>query len=348
MMKRFFLSAGIPLLALMLLPISSFAAEKLITGNMRIVIGSKSTGGDTYQNSAIIAEALAKKLGINVKVDATGGSEGFKTIQRTGQDGTTVMIYHDQAYLGYLYGVKGYEDMFSTYKVGPLIAINPGNAYLVPKTSPYKTVDDVIDACGKGTKVRVAIQPGGVSQIGYTAMKNAVSLKYPGKEENLVAVNTGSQKDKDQLLFDGQADVINGSVQANEQYTRLPEDDQKAMRFIWLTARNQTLQQANPEGMGKTDRDALMKFVEPTTVVPFDASTNFTFDKEFIFLYNKDIKPEIVEYLDKALAEIYAEGEIQKIQKKTFFIPDFMPSTQSGPYYVEKMKRIKTIIDKMQ
>jgi len=179
-------------------------------------------------------------------------------------------------------------------------------------------------------------------------MKNAVSLKYPGKEENLVAVNTGSQKDKDQLLFDGQADVINGSVQANEQYTRLPEDDQKAMRFIWLTARNQTLQQANPEGMGKTDRDALMKFVEPTTVVPFDASTNFTFDKEFIFLYNKDIKPEIVEYLDKALAEIYAEGEIQKIQKKTFFIPDFMPSTQSGPYYVEKMKRIKTIIDKMQ
>ncbi|WP_029915823.1 ABC transporter substrate-binding protein [Pelobacter seleniigenes] len=326
----------------------AMASDKLIKGNMRIVIGSKSTGGDTYQNSSIIAEALSKKLGINVKVDAIGGSAGFRTIQRTGQDGTTVMIYHDQAYLGYLYGVKGYEEMFSTYKVGPLLAINPGNAYLVPKKSPYQSVDDIIDACGKGTQVRVAIQPGGVSEIGYTALKNAVSVKYPGKQENLVAVYTGSQADKNQLLFDGQADLINGSVQANEQYTRLPADDQKAMRFVWLTARNQTLEQANPEGMGKTSREELMQFVEPKAWVPYDDKTNFTFDKEFIFLYNKDIKPEIVEYLDNALAEIYAEGKIQQTQKKSFFIPDFMPSTKSAPYFKAKMERIKKIIDGMK
>ncbi len=331
-----------------LLPLTAMAAKGPIKGNMRIVIGSKSTGGDTYQNSSIIAEALAEKLGINVKVDAIGGSAGFKTIQRTGQRGNTVMIYHDQAYLGYLYGVKGYEDMFSTYKVGPLLAINPGNAYLVPKSSPYQTVDDILDACGKGTQVRVAIQPGGVSEIGYTALKNAVAVKYPGKQENLVAVYTGSQADKNQLLFDGQADVINGSVQANEQYTRLPADDQKAMRFVWLTARHKTLQQANPEGMGKTSRDELMKFVEPETLVPYDSESNFTFDKEFIFLYHKDIKPEVVEYLDKAIAEIYAEGKIQLTQKKSFFIPDFMPSTESRPYFEAKMKRIKKIIDGMK
>ena len=331
-----------------LLPLTAMAAKGPIKGNMRIVIGSKSTGGDTYQNSSIIAEALAEKLGINVKVDAIGGSAGFKTIQRTGQHGNTVMIYHDQAYLGYLYGVKGYEDMFSAYKVGPLVAINPGNAYLVPKSSPYQTVDDIIDACGKGTPVRVAIQPGGVSEIGYTGLKNAVKVKYPGKEENLVAVYTGSQADKNQLLFDGQADLINGSVQANEQYTRLPADDQKAMRFVWLTARHKTLQQANPEGMGKTSRDQLMKFVEPESWVPYDADSNFTFDKEFIILYNKDIKPEIVEYIDKALTEIYAEGKIQPTQKKSFFIPNFMPSTESAPYFEAKMKRIKAMIDGMK
>lgn len=335
-------------LAFMLVPVMAMAANGPIKGNMRIVIGSKSTGGDTYQNSSIVAEALAEKLGINVKVDAIGGSAGFKTIQRTGQRGNTIMIYHDQAYLGYLYGVKGYEDMFSAYKVGPLVAINPGNAYLVPKSSPYQTVDDIIDACGKGTQVRVAIQPGGVSEIGYTGLKNAVKVKYPGKEENLVAVYTGSQADKNQLLFDGQADLINGSVQANEQYTRLPADDQKAMRFVWLTARHKTLQQANPEGMGKTTRDQLMKFVEPEAWVPYDKDSNFTFDKEFIILYHKDIKPEIVEYIDKALAEIYAEGKIQPTQKKSFFIPNFMPSTESGPYFEAKMKRIKAMIDGMK
>lgn len=34
------------------------------------------------------------------------------------------MIFHDQAYLGFLYGVKGYFDIFEKYKIGPAIAIN--------------------------------------------------------------------------------------------------------------------------------------------------------------------------------------------------------------------------------
>jgi len=345
-MKRILLSLGIVLLALALVPGSSgLAADKLIEGNLRIVIGSKSTGGDTYQNSSIVAQALEKKLGVNVKVDAVGATAAFRTIEHTGSKGNTIMIFHDQSYLGYLYGVSGYEDIFAKYIVGPTVAINPGNAYLVPKKSPYKNVDDVIEACGKGTRVRVAIQPGGVSEIGYSAMKNAVKMKYPGKEGNLVAVNTGSQADKNQLLFQGQADVINGSVQANEQYTRLPADDQKAMRFIWLTARQQTIDQANPEGMGKTSREELLKFVEPNVVVPMDEKHNFTFDKEFFFLYNKDMSPEIVAYLDKALSEIFAEGKIQEVQKKAFFIPNFLPSAKAQAHLKEKMAAYKKIIE---
>jgi len=345
-MKRILLGLGIVLLALALVPGSSgLAADKMIEGNLRIVIGSKSTGGDTYQNSSIVAQALEKKLGVNVKVDAVGATAAFRTIEHTGSKGNTIMIFHDQSYLGYLYGVAGYEDIFAKYIVGPTVAINPGNAYLVPKKSPYQNVDDVIEACGKGTRVRVAIQPGGVSEIGYSAMKNAVKMKYPGKEGNLVAVNTGSQADKNQLLFQGQADVINGSVQANEQYTRLPADDQKAMRFIWLTARRQTIEQANPEGLGKTSREELLNFVEPKVVVPMDEKHNFTFDKEFFFLYNKDMSPELVAYFDKALSEIFAEGKIQEVQKKAFFIPNFLPSAKAQAHLKEKMEAYKKIIE---
>jgi len=344
-MKRIFQSFGVLLLALALLPVApGMAAEKLIKGNLRIVIGSKSTGGDTYQNSSIVAEALAKKLDINVKVDAVGATAAFRTIERMGARGNTIMIFHDQSYLGYLYGVSGYENIFQKYIVGPTVAINPGNAYLVPKKSPFQNLEDVIEACGKGTKVRVAIQPGGVSEIGYSALKNAIKLKYPGKEGNLVAVNTGSQADKNQLLFQGQADVINGSVQANEQYTRLPAEDQKAMRFIWLTARSQTIEQANPEGLGKTSRADLLKWVEPNVIVPMDEKHHFTFDKEFFFLYNKEMDPKIVAYLDKALSEIYAEGKIQKAQKKAFFIPDFLPSKEAQAHLKQKMGEYQKII----
>lgn len=129
------------------------------------------------KTSAIVADALAQKLGINVKVDAVGGSTAFKALDRAGVRGNTIMIFHDQAYLGYLYGKKGYFDIFDKYIIGPTIAINPGNAYLVAKNSKFNTIEDIINACVNGEKVRVSIQPGGTSEIGYTAIKNAISLK---------------------------------------------------------------------------------------------------------------------------------------------------------------------------
>jgi tripartite-type tricarboxylate transporter receptor subunit TctC len=296
--------------------------------NLRIVIGSKSTGGDTYQASEIVARALSAELGINVKVDAVGANDAFKAIGRDAR-GTTMMIFHDQSYLGHLYGVKGYQDIFAAYKIGPTVAINPGNAYLVPAKSPYKSAADVIAAAAAGTKVRVAIEAGGVSEIGYSALKNAARLAKAGSEQNIVAVHTGSQADKNQLLFDGQADVINGSVQANEQFSQLPEGDQKAMRFIWITARQKTIAQADEKGMGHTSRADMLKFVSPNAGVTVNGKKDFTFDKEFFFIYNKDMSPDLVEAMDEALTKVYAKGEIQKTMRAAFFIPDFQPSTEA-------------------
>ncbi|PLW77810.1 ABC transporter substrate-binding protein [Cohaesibacter celericrescens] len=320
------------------------AAEPKLSGNLRVVIGSKSTGGDTYQNSAIVAQALAKKLDINVKVDAVGSTAAFKALRRM-SDGNTIMIFHDQSYLGNLYGRKGYFNIFDEFTVGPTVAINPGNAYLVPKNSPYQTLEDIIEACSKDTKVRVAIQPGGVSEIGFSALKNAIKIRFPGKEGNLVAVNTGSQSDKNQLLFDGQADLIQGSVQANEQYTQLPADDQKAMRFVWLTAREETIKQTKAEGMGATTQAQLLEYVAPKVSVTLDGKNDFTFDKEFFILYNKKMDPALVDYFDTALGEIYAEGKIQETQKNSFFIPNFKPAAEAAAYLQEKNDKYAVIIE---
>ncbi len=322
---------------------ASLAAAQDMPRNLRIVIGSSSTGGDTYQNSAIVAEALANHLDINVKVDATGASEAFKALERD-SSGNTMMIFHDQAYLGNLYGVKGYADPFEGWKIGPTIAINPGNAYLVPKDSPYETMADIIAAAGNGERIRVAIQPGGVSEIGFSALKNAVRIEHPGMEENIAAVNTGSQSDKDQLLFDDQADLINGSVQANEQFTQLEADDRRAMRFVWLTARQETIQQANPEGMGDTDREELLQYVTPEVSVTQDGEKDFTFDKEFFFLYNPEMDQALVDAIDTALTEIFADGAIAEKQKASFFIPDFKPSAEAEAYLSDKRDQYREVI----
>jgi tripartite-type tricarboxylate transporter receptor subunit TctC len=321
------------------------SAEGVIRGNIRVVVGSTSTGADTYQNAAIVADALAKQLGINAKVDPIGATESFKAIARD-TTGNTIMFFHDQSYLGHLYGVRGYEDIFAKYKIGPTVSVNPGNCFLVSKKSSYQTMDDIIAAAGKGTRIRVAVERGGVSEIGFSAIKNAVRVKHPGNERNIVAINTGSQADKNQLLFDGQADVIHCSVQANEQYTRLPADDQKAMRFVWLTSSKLILTQANPKGLGETSRDELLKYAEPSVVVPVDASgKTFTFDKDFFFLYGATIDPKAVTEIDKALANVYGAGNIQTALKNAFFIPNFKPSYEAESYLKAKNNLYKQVID---
>jgi len=319
--------------AAMMAPLGAMAQD--LPRNIRMVIGSNSTGGDTYQNAAILAEALSAELGVNVKVDAVGPAEGFKALARDAR-GTTIMLFHDQAFLQNLYGVKGSSDIFTEFAVGPTIAINPANAYLVPKGSAYQTMDDVLQAAADGNKIRVAIQPGGVSEIGFTAMKNAARMLKAGAEENIVAVNTGSQSDKNQAMFDGLADVINGSIQANEQFTQLPADDQKSMRFIWLTSSPEALAQAPEAGVGATTRDMLLAYASPATSVTFDGSKDFVFDKEFFLLYNKDMDSALMDTIDAGLKSIYDKGEIQKRQTEAFFTPDYRPRAEAAAHLQQK------------
>lgn len=335
------LLAAVSAAALIAQPLASAAQE--LPRNVRMVIGSKSTGGDTYQNSAIIADALAEHLGINIKVDAVGASAAFKALDRDSR-GTTIMVFHDQSYLGNLYGRGGYADPFANYTVGGTVAINPGNAYLVSSDSPYKSMEDIFKAAEAGTKIRVAIQPGGVSEIGFSAMKNAARVRAPGSEENIVAVNTGSQSDKNQAMWDDLADVINGSIQANEQFTQLPAGDAKGMRFVWITARGETLEQAPAAGMGGTSRDDLLEYASPMSSVTLDGSRDFTFDKEFFFLFNKDMDPAIISQIDTALTEVFAKGDIQERQKAAFFIPNFKPAQEARAYLMKKRDTNASVI----
>ncbi|RYH02543.1 ABC transporter substrate-binding protein [Salipiger sp. IMCC34102] len=323
------------------------AAAQDLPRNVRMVIGSSSTGGDTYQNASILADALSDHLGVNIRVDPVGASEAFKALARDSR-GTTIMMHHDQSYLQELYGVEGSPDIFAETIVGPTISVNPGNAYLVPADSPYESMEDILAAAEAGERVRVAIQPGGVSEIGFTAMRNAARMRAPGSEENIVAVNTGDQADKNQAMWDDLADVINGSIQANEQFTQMPPDDPTAMRFIWITATPETLNQAPEEGLGETTREDMLTFAAPAVSVPMTDEEDFTFDKEFFLMFNPDTDPAIIETIDTAMEEIYAEGEIQDRFLSSFFTPDYRPMAEAQEHLQSKNDDYETIISDLK
>ncbi|MFD1798097.1 hypothetical protein ACFSC1_19185 [Paracoccus aurantiacus] len=323
------------------------AAAQDLPRNVRLVIGSGSTGGDTYQAASLVADALSKQLGVNIKVDAVGPSEAFKAVGRD-KRGTTIMLHHDQSYLANLYGIPGSPDPFTEFVVGPTLSINPGNAYLVAKNSKYQTMADVLQAAADGEKVRVAIQPGGVSEIGFSALKNAAKTASPGSEENIVAVNTGDQADKNQAMFDGLADVINGSIQANEQFAELPDDDQKAMRFIWITATPEALEQGPEAGVGNLTRADMLKYTSPETKVPRPNGEDFTFDKEFFLIYNKDMDPAQMETIDAALTEVFQQDDLKNRMLEAFFIPDFRPRAEAAAHLEEKRDAYAQIIENLK
>jgi tripartite-type tricarboxylate transporter receptor subunit TctC len=312
-----------------------------------MVIGSSSTGGDTYLASSIVAEALSEKLGVSIKVDAVGAIEAFSLLKRN-SDGQTIMVFHDQSYLGHIYQHNGYFDIFEDLIVGPTFASNPGNAYLVPKHSSFKKFEDVVKAVKNAQVVKVAIQPGGVSEIGFSAMKNAVKLAAPGQERWLIPIKTGSQSDLNQQLFDGQADIIYGSVQANEAYTHLSIDDPKAMRFIWLTAKDTTMLKTRPEGYGQTSREKLMNYVTPKVKVALDEQRDFVFDKEFFFLFNKQTDSKIIEYFNQSIREVFAEGKIQKRLSASFFSPNHRDLQDAQVYLKNKSQQIAKLLSSIK
>ncbi len=316
----------------------------LITNDIRLVVASDSASGDTYQSAVIMAKALETKLGIKVTVDVVGVEKALTAVAKEGSNGSTLMVSNDSAYLGAVYGVKGRKDLFANYTLGASIATNPGNGFLASRHSQYWSIFEVLDACQREIPVRVAVEPGGPSAVGFTALKHALKIMAPGSEKNLVEVAAESQELRNQAMFDGKADIIGGSVQTNEKFTKLPVYERTGMRIIWSPTKMATMRWANPEGYGKIAQNDIIRALEPYVWIPYTKETNFTFDKEVFFVYNKNISPELVRYLDKILGEIFAVGGVRPQLTDSYLVPDFKPAWMTAEQLQEKSKYVKDLL----
>ena len=319
-----------------------------ITKDIRIVVATESAIGDVYDSSVIMAKALEKKLAVKVTVDVVGIEQALKAVEQEGANGSTLMISNDAAYLGALYGVKGRKNLFKNFTLGPTIASNPGNAYLASRHSQYWSIFEVISACQSDMPVRVAVESGGPSAVGYTALKHAIKIMSPGKEKNLIAVPANSQAARNKVLFDGQADIISGSVQTNEKFAKLPVYERTGMRIIWSPTKMATMRWANADGFGKIAQKDIIRFLEPYVWIPYTKSTNFTFDKGLFFVYNKNISPQLVRYFDKVLGEIFAVGGVRPKLIESYLVPDFKPSWMTEELLLEKSKYVKEMLSNLK
>ena len=103
---------------------------------------STSTGGDSYMIADMVTRYLGEEMGFNGKVDAIGNAQALDTISKAKGDGTTIMMFHDMAFLSVLFGAVSEDYALENLTVGPRIGVNPGGCFVAKADAPYNNLNE--------------------------------------------------------------------------------------------------------------------------------------------------------------------------------------------------------------
>ena len=149
MQRRQLLKAAVAPLALACLPGAVMAQSNWPKGKVITYMVPFAAGGTTDQLGRLIAQQLGPVLGTTVVIDnkaGAGGSVGSELASRAQPDGFTLLggTISSHAINVSLYPKLGYDPLKSFTPI-TLIGTNP-LVLVVPASSPYKTLKDVLEA----------------------------------------------------------------------------------------------------------------------------------------------------------------------------------------------------------
>ena len=299
--------------------------------NVRVVIGSKSTAGDSYLIAETVSRHLGKALGANMKVDAVGAAVALDTMQKARPDGKTIMMFHDMTYLGVSF--KAYDDIYrlENMEIGPRVAQNPGAAWAAYKDAPYNTMAEIPGylKANPDAKVRMACEAGGVSHIGFIAFWEWVKGKY-GKDvaDRIVVIVGGSTSDKIQLLIDRNADVIFADYTSLLDYTKV--DDKKiAMKYVGLLDNVEGIDVPSYADQGITLADG----------------SEFRFSKDFLIYLPKNFPAEMIKALDDAMKAVSEDPQFKADMAKMSYSGGYLNSAAAKEFIYKKRDSLQGLID---
>lgn len=264
---------------------------------VRVVIGSTSTGGDSYMIADMVTRYLGEEMGFNGKVDAIGNAQALDTISKAKGDGTTIMMFHDMAYLSVLFGAVGEQYALENLTVGPRIGINPGGCFVAPADAPYNNLSEAAQwlADNPDATITVNIESGSASHLDFVVWYMWVKEQYGDEVASRVrALVGGTTDEKKQRLWDGNADIIYADYSSCVEFTKEGVDAQLAMKLFDTCG--------NLEGSGviSMEEDGITFNGEP-----------FVFDKDFFMLFPKDMDEGILNEITAAMQKVSENPEFQ-------------------------------------
>jgi len=300
--------------------------------NVRVVIGSTATGGDSYLIAETVSRYLGPALGANLKVDAVGAARALDAMQTSKADGNTIMMFHDMTYLGISFGA--YDDIYAleNMTVGPRIAQNPGSAWGASKNAPYDSLAQVPEYLKNNPNavVRMACEAGGVSHISFIVYWQWVMDTYGADiADRIRVVIGGSTGDKLQMLWDGNADIIFADYTSLLQYTQT-NDPRLAMKFVGLLD--------NIDGVSATSY--------ADQGITLDGK-EFRFSKDFLIYLPKNFPADLVAELDEAMKKVNADPNlIADLAKMTYRPGKYLTAQESKEFIFAKRDSLQSLIDR--
>ena len=266
---------------------------------VRVVIGSTSTGGDSYMIADIVTRYLGEEMGFNGKVDAVGNAAALDAITKADGDGTTIMMFHDMTFLSVLFGAVGEEYSLENLTIGPRIGQNPGGCFAANASAPYDSLAGAAQWLSEnpGETVRVNIESGSASHLCFVVFYMWAQETYGDDVASRIkAVVGGTTDEKKQRLWDGNADIIYGDYSSFVEFTKEGVDAQLAMKMM--------------------DSCGVVEGVDNLSSMVDDGITfqgePFDFNKDFAMYFPKDMDQEVLEEIAEAMQKVCENPEFQE------------------------------------
>ena len=317
-------------LVLSLSMIASASASIYDCQRVRIVIGSTSVSGDSYMVADTVNRYLQKYLNCESKVDAVGANEAFAAVSAAKPDGLAFMIFHDMTYLGVLFGSYSEEYALENMVVGPRVGQNPGSCFAAKKDAPYADMKEMTDwlAADPTRTVRISVEAGGVSNIGFVAYYMWVKEAYGENVANQIRFVLGGSTDtKLQQLWDGNTDVIFADYSSLKQYTEEGVDAQLAVKFVGLLDKIEGVDEPVMGDLGITL-----------------GGQPFYFSKDFVMYLPAGTSAEVVAELDAAMEKVAADPDFQADMAKLTYAGNVLLSKEATEFIYNKRDTIAKVL----
>lgn len=273
--------------------------------NVRVVIGSTSTSGDSYMIADLVTRYLSKEMGFNGKVDAVGNAAALDTIATSKGDGKTVMMFHDMTYLSVLFGSVDEKYALENMTVGPRIGQNPGGCFGAAADAEYSSLPEITEYLKANPDATLSfnVEAGATSQLCFSAYYLDVQQKEGDEVASRIkAIVGGTTAEKLQRLWDRNADVIYGDTSAFEQYTADGVDAQLKMTMF--------------DSCGEVNGLDIKSMADDG--IEFDGEP-FDFAKDFAMYFPADMDASVLAEYEAAMKKVTEDPDFQADMAKLYY-----------------------------